>query len=292
MPMQIGKMYHIAHVVTDLEAAAQWYRDVFDAEELYRGFDGRAMRDACLFVFADMMIEPMAPAKVPGSEEKNTYKFYERFGERVYGVAWYTGDIRPVFDELNNLGVRQYGVSGELLTNTVGHTAIFTHPRDTPGLLEFAVPGYIEDPRLSPDWELSRWRDDHPLGLERTSHISLVVNDCIARKELFLGLSARLIREDQTRDRRAMMFEFGEGPAIELIEPFDSGTAEGQCLEQYGEGFFQVVYKTRNVDRAASYLENKGFELDRSRPQRAVLHSGDSFNVRIGFTELTPEARV
>jgi catechol 2,3-dioxygenase-like lactoylglutathione lyase family enzyme len=292
MPIQIGNIYHITHVVADLDAAAQWYREVLDADELYRGFDGRAMRDACLFVFADMMVEPMAPAKLPGSEVKNTYKFYERFGERVYGVAWYTDDIRPIFGELNNLGVRQYSVSGELLTDTDGHTAIFTHPRDTPGLLEFAVPGYVQDPRLKPDWSVSRWRNDHPLGLEKTSHISLVVSDYIASRELFLGLGASRTKEDQTKERRTGMFEFGEGPAIELIEPFDSGTAEGECLERYGEGFFQVVYKTQNVDRAVAFLEKKGFELDRTRPQRAVLHPRDAFNVRMGFTELTPEARV
>jgi hypothetical protein len=52
------------------------------------------------------------------------------------------------------------------------------------------------------------------------------------------------------------------------------------------------VYKTQNVDRAVAFLEKKGFELDRTRPQRAVLHPRDAFNVRMGFTELTPEARV
>ena len=69
--------------------------------------------------------------------------------------------------------------------------AVWTHPRETPGQLEFAI---IErntiDPRLQPAWSNEFWRERHPLGIERASHITTVVRDLERREEILLATSS------------------------------------------------------------------------------------------------------
>ena len=72
-------------------------------------------------------------------------------------------------------------------------TTVFCHPKDTPGMLEFhpATGGHWEglDPRFRAEWPA--FRDDvlvghHPLGLQRLSHITVVVDDLAAAEKFYV----------------------------------------------------------------------------------------------------------
>ena len=62
MTLHIGSLFHIAHVVDDLDAAEQFYDRVFAPEYMFRGNHSTIEgRDASILIFADYVCEPMAP---------------------------------------------------------------------------------------------------------------------------------------------------------------------------------------------------------------------------------------
>jgi extradiol dioxygenase family protein len=46
----IGKLFHLAHLVEDLDATDKLYDEVFDCQRYYRGYEKAARREASLVV--------------------------------------------------------------------------------------------------------------------------------------------------------------------------------------------------------------------------------------------------
>jgi hypothetical protein len=68
-PFEIGRLFHLTHVVSDLDAVDRWYDEVFSVTRFYHGYEELAGRDASLIAISDLVLEPMAPAR--GRELKN-----------------------------------------------------------------------------------------------------------------------------------------------------------------------------------------------------------------------------
>lgn len=284
---KIGKLFHLTHVVRDLNAVDRWYDDIFAVTRYYHGFAKAAGRDASLIAIGDVIMEPMTPAKVEGLRNQSVKRFYDRFGEHFHSIAFYVDDVPAISTHLANHGFKMWDVTGRPVTPPNERFAVWTHPRETPGQLEFAV---IErntiDPRLQPAWSNEYWRERHPLGIERASHITTVVRDLGAAKKFYCDiLGGKCFHEHETPGRKRSAFiAVGKDTVVELAQPTASSTAEAQDLEKNGEGVHALVFKTRNVARASDFLKSKNM-----RPERA----GDSismgrdqcFGMVIGFTE-------
>jgi catechol 2,3-dioxygenase-like lactoylglutathione lyase family enzyme len=81
---QLPKVFHVSHVVDDLDAAVAWYRDVFSGRLWQRSeLFGTAV---ALLVVGDVVLMPMQPTRAfptaPG-------RFRERFGSRLHSLALY-----------------------------------------------------------------------------------------------------------------------------------------------------------------------------------------------------------
>ena len=284
---KIGKLFHLTHVVSDLGAVDRWYDDVFAVTRYYHGFAKAAGRDASLIAIGDVIMEPMTPAKVEGLKNQSVKRFHDRFGEHFHSIAFYVDDVPAISTHLASQGLHMWDVTGRPVTPPNERFAVWTHPRETPGQLEFAI---IErntiDPRLQPAWSNEFWRERHPLGIEKASHITSVVKDLAAAKKFYCDvLGGKLFHEHETAGRKKSAFvAIGEDTVVELAQPTSSNTAEAQDLEKNGEGAHALVFKTRNVARASDFLKSKGM-----RPER----DGDSismgryqcFGMVIGFTE-------
>src|ERR1700723_2041297 len=97
---KIGKLFHLTHLVTDLDAADRWYDKVFSAQRYYRGYMKARLRDASLVCVGDLVLEPIQVAKVPGAEKSPVGKFYARFGQRFHSIAWYVDQAAGLFAPL------------------------------------------------------------------------------------------------------------------------------------------------------------------------------------------------
>jgi methylmalonyl-CoA/ethylmalonyl-CoA epimerase len=184
--------------------------------------------------------------------------------------------------------LKLWDVTGRPVTPPNEKFAVWTHPRETPGQLEFAI---IErntiDPRLQPAWSNEFWREHHPLGIEHASHITTVVRDLGAATKFYCDiLGGKLIHENESAGRkRSAYVAIGEDTVVELAQPISSDTAEARDLEKNGEGVHSLTFKTRNVARAMDFLKSKMLKPEPDGAGKIVLGAEQAFGMVIGFTE-------
>jgi catechol 2,3-dioxygenase-like lactoylglutathione lyase family enzyme len=283
---EIGKLFHLTHVVSDLDAVDRWYDDVFSVTRFYKGYEELAGRDASLIALADLVLEPMTPARDRELKNLSVKRFHDRFGEHFHSIAWYVDDVTALSERLAEHGLRQFNLVGREVTPPHSATAIWTHPKQTFGQLEFALPGdFIGDPRFDADWSAEPWRE-HPLGIERTSHVGVVVRDLDAATRLYCDvLGGTLFHTDEVPERaRRAYVAIGEDSVVELALPLDPTSREGRDLDHNGEGIHSLVFRTADLDRASAFLVDQGLTPERDDDDTVVLGPDQAFGMVVGFT--------
>lgn len=285
---KIGKLFHLTHVVSDLNAVDKWYDDIFAVTRYYHGFAKAAGRDASLIAIGDVIMEPMTPSKVEGLRNQSVKRFHDRFGEHFHSIAFYVDDVPGISTHLAKHNLKMWDVTGRPVTPPNEKFAVWTHPKETPGQLEFAI---IErntiDPRLQPAWSSEFWREHHPLGIEHASHITTVVRDLGAAKKFYCDiLGAKTIHEHESPDRKRSAFvAIGEDTVVELAQPISSNSAEARDLEKNGEGVHALTFKTRNLAKATDFLKSKQLKPEADGASAVALGREQAFGMVIGFTE-------
>ncbi|MGE0680120.1 MAG: VOC family protein [Candidatus Binatia bacterium] len=284
---KIGKLFHLTHVVDDLPAVDKWYDDVFSVTRFYNGYEKLAGREASLIALGDVVMEPMMPARRENLRNLSVKKFHDRFGQHFHSIAWYVDDVEAISARLDQENLRLYNIVGTQVKPPHKMDAIWTHPRETPGQLEFALHGdFAKDPRFEPTWSNAPWRE-HPLGIERASHIGVVVRDLPAAQRLYCQvLGGTLIHEEEIQGRKKSAFvAVGEDTVVELIQPHDSTSPEGRDLEKNGEGIYSLVFKTSNLSRAQDFLRSKQMRPEPDGADSLVLGPDQAFGMVGGFTQ-------
>jgi len=286
---KIGKLFHLTHVVNDLDAVDKWYDDVFSCKRFYKGYEKLAGRDASLLVIGEVLMEPMMPAKRENLRNLSVKKFHDRFGQHFHSVAWYVDDVEEISARLDQANLRLFNIVGSQVKPPHKMDAVWTHPRETPGQLEFALNGdFAKDPRFEPDWSNKPWRE-HPLGIEGASHIGVVVGDLSKAKRLYCDiLGGNLMHEEEVRGRKHSAFvAVGEDTVIELIQPQSSTSLEGRDLEQNGEGFHSLKFKTKDLGKAQEFLKAKNHKPEQDGADSIILGPDQAFGMVVGFTRRT-----
>jgi catechol 2,3-dioxygenase-like lactoylglutathione lyase family enzyme len=284
---KIGKIFHLTHVVKDLDAADRWYDEIFAVNRFYHGYEPLAARDASLVLIGDLVVEPVMLATQPNAEHTPIGKFLARFGEHFHSIAWYVDDLGAMAADLGRRNLRLYNVTGKTVTPPLRTDAVWTHPKETHALLEFAATGnYTPDPRLQPGWTTAPWRE-HPLAIDRTSHITVLFGDLKAAKTLYVDtLGGKLLHESETPGRKRSAFiAVGEDSVIEAAQPLSASSPEGRDLEANGEGVHAVTFKTLNLKRASEFLKSKGQRIESASADTLVLSTADSFGMVVSFTD-------
>ncbi len=285
---KIGKLFHLTHVVSDLAAVDEWYDNVFAVTRFYRGYEKLAGRDASLLAIGEVIMEPMMPARVANLQNQSVKKFHDRFGQHFHSIAWYVDNVAELSAKLDSEGLRLFNIVGKRVKPGEESFAIWTHPKETHGQLEFAVIGkYTIDPRLQPAWSANFWREQHPLGIERASHITVVVRDLPAAKRLYCDiLDGKLLHEEEMAGRKRSAFvAIGEDTVVELAQPLSQTGPEGRELEANGEGIYSVTFATRNLTRAKAFLESKQLKPEPDGADAVVLDQNQAFGMVVRFTE-------
>jgi len=65
---RIGKEFHLLHVVSDLDAADEWYDRIFSVRRFVRNYMKAAMRKASLVILGDFVMEPAQPVPAFGGD--------------------------------------------------------------------------------------------------------------------------------------------------------------------------------------------------------------------------------
>jgi hypothetical protein len=163
---------------------------------------------------------------------------------------------------LSERKIRLFDMVGNAVTEPSRNDgAVWTHPQDTHAAFEFAaVPKFFIDPRLQPGWSTTFARDEHPLGIERALHLTVLFRDLSeARKVYEQALGGTPLHEEETPGRkRSVFYAVGEDTVIEAAQPLSPASPEGLDMERTGEGIYSVTFKTGDLKRAAERLRSKG----------------------------------
>ncbi|NOT54753.1 MAG: hypothetical protein HOP18_09135 [Deltaproteobacteria bacterium] len=286
---KIGKAFHLLHVVEDLDAVDGWYDDVFAVRRFVRNAMKAAMRKASLVLIADFVMEPAQPLRhIQGWETSALGRFYSRYGQRFHSLAWYVDDLAETCARLTESKIRLFDMVGNTVTTPSPRDgAVWTHPQDTHAAFEFAaVPKFFIDPRLQPGWSIAYARDQHPLGIEGASHVTVLFRDLDDAPDVYQqALGATLIHKAEVPGRkRSLYYAVGEDTVIEAAQPLSPTSPEGLDLARAGEGIYSVTFKTRNVQRAAEHLLAKGQRLT-TEGDALVLDRDQAFGMMIKFSE-------
>lgn len=284
----VTRLFHVVHVVDELAAAERWYDRVFAGQYFFRGnYSASEQRDASLFAVGDFVLEPMTSAREPGAGEKPVGRFHARFGAHLHSIAFYVRSVPEIWEKLRARGVRIVGDGGGSLDGPP-KGAIYTHPRDTGGLLEFmeapADGGF--DLRLKPGWSNAFWRDSHPLGLHGCSHLTVVVRDLERARSLWVDtLEGRPFHErSSARDAtRSLFVAAGDETVVELAQPTGAGAAARE-LEANGEILHAASFRVRDLGRAEAFLRGLGFAVE-SRDGALELGPEQALGARYRFVE-------
>jgi catechol 2,3-dioxygenase-like lactoylglutathione lyase family enzyme len=298
--IEIGHLFHIAHVVDDLGAAERFYDRVFAPEYMFRGNHSEVEgRDASLLIFADFVSEPMAPLEGDG----NVARFHARFGQRLHSIALYSNSVTEIWERLHAHGVRVTD-GRKLLEEPPGRVAIYTHPRDSFGILEFMSPRLAGlggaataddkfagtyDPRLLGTYSPSYWRDDHPLRI-RHSHITVLVRDLAAARALYVDvLEGRPLFEDERtgRDTQSLYVALGSDPVVvELARPLTDDSHEARELERNGEMIYSVTFRIDDLEAGVAHLRGAGLSPARRGDKSLWIDPAEALGAVYAFTDV------
>ncbi|GAA4232740.1 catechol 2,3-dioxygenase-like lactoylglutathione lyase family enzyme [Streptosporangium album] len=289
---KIGKFFHAIHVVADLDRADIWYDQIFGGRRFYRGHLPVEKRDASLLVIADFCVEPMMSSRVPGAERTPVGRFYSRFGQRLHSLAWYVTDLPSLYERLRSAGIRVTGPGGTDMETGDFPGSLYTHPRDSHSLIEFvdmaSLNGALRDPRLDPAYSPAYWRDEHPLGIERVSHMTVVVRDLHRATSFYAGtLDGDVVgHSDRTpAGTRSVYVAVGEDSIIELARPHSDDSLAGRDLAENGEIMHSVTFKVRDLAAAEQHLAANGVRIAERQGDDVVLHPDDCFGAVLRLTQ-------
>jgi catechol 2,3-dioxygenase-like lactoylglutathione lyase family enzyme len=247
-----------------------------------------AGRDASLIAIGEVIMEPMMPARVANLLNPSVKKFHDRFGQHFHSIAWYVDDVAEISGQLDKQGLRLFNISGKTVKPGEEKFAIWTHPKETYGQLEFAViQKYTIDPRLQPGWSNEYWSARHPLGIERASHICVIVRDLPKAKRLYCDvLNGKLMHEEENAGlKRSAFVAVGADSVVELTQPLSSTGPEAREMEQNGEGVYSIVFKTRDLAKANDFLKSKQLRPEPDGTDSVVLGKDQAFGMMVGFTQ-------
>jgi catechol 2,3-dioxygenase-like lactoylglutathione lyase family enzyme len=284
----IGKLFHLAHLVDDLAATDRLYDEIFACERFYHRYERAARREASLLIVCDQCMEPIAPSADPADALTPLGRFKTRFGNRLHSIAWYVDDIEPFTARLLSHGVRVVGLTGRPVTDPKDVTAIWTHPGDTGALLEFCPSGFARDPRLDPGWTTAPWRQ-HPLGLLRTSHVTVLFDDAAAGQRVYGDiLGGRLLHADSTDPAVARWYyAIGDDTVIEVAVPSDTSSREGKDLAAAGNAVHAVTFATADLDRATAFLAEHDVPTTRTSEHDVHLDLSPAHGLNVSLTDRT-----
>jgi hypothetical protein len=72
---------------------------------------------------------------------------------------------------------------------------------------------------------------------------------------------------------------------IEAAQPLSPSSPEGRDLEEAGEGIYALTFKTKDLKRAADYLQSKKQRIELEVADSLVLNRDDSFGMVLRFTQ-------
>ena len=286
---EIVRFFHGSQIVHDVLEVGRFYHDFFGSwvyEAQY--LDAEGARNSSNLLGGNFSIEMLAP--VEPDVDTGTARFLRRHGPHFNNIAFWARDCRGVAQRLLDHGVRVAvrgaGFASELPDGAFDY--VITHPKDTHGIvLEFLEDQQIHDPRDRPWWDASYWRDQHPIGIDRLSHATVVVADLDAATTVLteaLGCVRAHTEIDADRHTRSEYLAVGD-TLVELATPTTVDSDAARHLERHGPMLYAFTFVVRDLERVCEHAAVHDIGVISRGAHTVELDPAATFGAVFGFTE-------
>jgi hypothetical protein len=243
-------------------------------------------------VGSDFVWELMEASTEPADAAAPLVKFRQRFGQHLHSFSWlFDGDEqRDLVNRLDSGGVVVVSPTGVQLGPETDDLprVMFTHPKSTFGQIELMTKpamGSNNDPYFQPGWSDRFWRDEQPLGILRTSHMTNLVGDYERAKTVFGDLLGGKIFYETSDSvaKRAYVF-VGSQSVIELVEPQTTEGLLGEDFVRSGGLPHSVTFAVRDLAAAEQHVEKLGIGIAERSGETLTLDPNDCFGAIISMT--------
>jgi catechol 2,3-dioxygenase-like lactoylglutathione lyase family enzyme len=297
--------FHVTQVAPDRALVEDGYRRLFGQPILDGGFPV-ADRRTMFTLAGDLWLE----AVTPETQRSGIRKFSDRVGSHFHSVAWYVSDIDGLAATLREQGVRYFDAEGNTLDTIPLHgpiplpdgyelgyppgwwsAVLFTHPRDTNGLIEFCES--MSDHPLPPRPGPATGRSADPLGIVGLSHLTLAVRSLQQAVDLWVGtLGGELVKicaNDNVGTRSAYVrIGEGEGTMLEFAEPVGAGPVATDLDRCGGDVLHAVTFRVADLEKVKMHLDVNRFSTTSESEDLVVVDPGAIGGGPFGFTTRSP----
>ena len=283
---------HVSWAIADNDmrkTCDAFFMDVFAAEHVYEilitpenenlGLD----REERLMMIGDTMVIPIAAAGPGLSPRSPTGEMLRRNAGpmRWLGLALRVADLKAAARRFEAKGFKlHYDPGMEEVYFLVGR-------KQALGMrLEILAHDLPDDPRLKPDWNPARWRDEHPLGIEGLQSIGVSAPSAEVAREVFgerLGWGEIGVRDLPGDGAHCLAFDCGD-TVIEALVPVGDDSPLARHLHET-QGIYCITFKVRSAQAAADYLRGKGRALVGDTATRFAIRPDQAFDRLIYFTQ-------
>jgi len=282
--LTVRSAFHVTHMVKDLEAATGLYKRIFQPPIQFDGFHEGENRDASFASVSDAYIELFSPRDAGSANpSSNGGRYIRRSGEGLHNFGWLVvDDAEEASRFCEGLGYDLVYVAGP------SRFAFFIHPKQVQGMmLEIAATTIAEDPRTEPGWD-ERWREEHPLGIERMNAVTFAVRDIESAIALLRGLTGAPVihRGPNPAGDEESGFVAIADHVIEVRRGV-TDTSEIACfIEERGPHIHSVTFKVRDLAAAGVYLRSLGLRvLEKPSESAITIDPVDMMGARYLFTD-------
>ena len=283
---EIGRLFHLTHVVGDLDAVDRWYDEVFSVTRFYNGYEELAGRDASLIAIADLVLEPMAPARGRELRNRSVQRFHDRFGEHFHSIAWYVDDVEAVARRLDDTASGCSTSSAARSRRTSGRRRSGPIRRRPSGSSSSPSTPTTSPTHGSTPTGRRRAGASIRSGILGTSHIGIVVRDLAAATRLYCDvLGGALFHERSCPTASAARSSpSATAPSSSSPSRCRRPSPEGRELERTARASSAFVFRTADLDRAQAFLEEHGLTPEPDGEDTIVLGPAEAFGMTVGFT--------
>jgi catechol 2,3-dioxygenase-like lactoylglutathione lyase family enzyme len=298
-PFKLTYMFHPSIHVFDLDDTEAWYQRVFGRSSTRMAYgpppdpDNR-MDYSTFTMIRDVLMDSIDPKRFV----KNGKQQYPDIDEpHLKGFGWYVDGLSELWRSLRRNDIELVGLLGvqgtddEPPTALQSSTAMFFATPDSVGLrYQFLGPMPMPwDPRMAnQDWQLGPVEADDPLGIELTSHHTVLTDnpDRISRL-LVDALGGKVIHSGRNEaiGMSSTYVRIADG-VIEFGSP-DAGTPARDDLAKLlpGDCYHAITFKVADLDKVRRHLAAEGVALRNDTGTVVVTDPATSTGIPFGFTE-------
>lgn len=312
MSYRVRYMYHPSLWVPDREQSAEFFQRVFGRPSVKQeDFAHNWARPGypnnyCIWTMIDDCWIDCIDSRNYVIDGKQIFPDLKGPG-RLQGWGWYVDGMEEIFSALKDAGIAMEDQLGQRATgdrppSTVAVDSYYPLfmsyfdegmryefiqlPPDVPGVAANKVAGV--DERLDPDWTIPPVSDSDPLGIERTSHHTVLTGDVARAKRLVVDiLGGEVVHqgENPLLGTDSTWIAIGR-ELFEYAVPKREGTLAWADWNGQGRNdtYHTISFKVRDLDKAAAHLTDVGLTIAARDDETIIVEPATALGVPWSFT--------